>query len=58
LLTRKKKKKKRPVYDPGAQARRLARALLGRAPGERVIPSKKKKKSKHRKRELERESEG
>jgi len=51
------KKKKKPAYDPGTQARRLARALLGTAPGERVIPSKKKKQSKHRKRELEHESE-
>jgi hypothetical protein len=55
-LSRRKKKKK-PAYDTGAQVRRLARALLGTAPGERVIPSKKKNKAKHKKREQEREAE-
>jgi hypothetical protein len=50
---RKKKKKRRPAVDASTQARRLARAVLGPVPGERVVPSKRKKVSKHKKREME-----
>ncbi len=46
------KRKKKRRYDAGAQARRLARAVIGTLPCERVIPSKKKKPLKHKKREL------
>ena len=48
-----RRKKKKPAYDPGKQARRLARAVLGTPPAERVVPSKKRKPPKHRKRERE-----
>ena len=57
-MARKKKKKKRPAsYDPAGLARRLARAVLGAPPAERVVPSRKKKPAKHKKREFERELE-
>ena len=52
-MARKKKKK----LDPGKLARRMARAVLGAPPGERVLPPKKKKEGKHKKRELEKELE-
>jgi len=51
------KRKKKRRYDAGAQARRLARALIGTLPHERVIPSKKKKPPRHKKHELEEEFE-
>lgn len=52
---KRKKKKRKQEFDPATQARRLARALLGTAPGERVLPSRKKKEErKHKKRDLER----
>lgn len=51
-MGRRKKKKK---LDVAQLARRMARAVLGRPPAERVLPSKKEKQSKHKKRELERE---
>ncbi|MGH9805609.1 MAG: hypothetical protein ACRD4D_10615 [Candidatus Acidiferrales bacterium] len=54
---RKKKKKRPPQFDSAGQVRRLARAVLGAPPAERVLPSKKKEKSKHKKREFERELE-
>ncbi len=50
-MGRKKKKK----LDAGKLARRMARAVVGRPPSERVLPSKKKTEGKHKKRELERE---
>lgn len=50
---KRKKKKRRPTA--AQQARRMARALLGTPPGQRVIPSKKQKKPKHKNREFERE---
>ncbi|MFQ5816413.1 MAG: hypothetical protein ACE5H2_00460 [Terriglobia bacterium] len=50
-------RRKRTKYDPATQARRMARAVLGRPPAGRVIPSKKKKPPKHKRRELERELE-
>jgi len=53
-MSRQKKKRK---YDPGTQARRLARAIIGTPSYQRVILSKKKKPPKHKKRELERELE-
>ena len=53
-MSRRKKKRK---YDPGTQARRLARAVIGTPRPGRVIPSKKKKPPKHKKRELEKEYE-
>ncbi|MEE9234946.1 MAG: hypothetical protein V3U28_05880 [Candidatus Acidoferrales bacterium] len=52
-----RKKRKPRRYDPGGQARRLARALLGAPPPKRILPSKKKQKPKHKKREREREWE-
>ena len=52
-----RRKKKRPTYDAATQARRLARAVLGQVPAERVLASKKKKPPKHEKWELERELE-
>lgn len=55
-MGRRKRKKKRK-YDPTVRARRLARAVIGRPPSERVLPSKKRKRPKHKQRELERESE-
>lgn len=54
-VSRKKKKKK--AYDPATQARRMARALLGPPPAERVLSDKRRKPSKHKRRELEREME-
>ena len=50
-MGRKKKKKK---LDPAKLARRMARAVVGAPPGERVLPAKKQKESKHKKRDLER----
>jgi hypothetical protein len=52
-MARRKKKKK--GFDPAQLARRMARALLGRPPSERVVPSGRKKKPKHKKLELDRE---
>ncbi|MCI0403429.1 MAG: hypothetical protein L0212_07890 [Acidobacteria bacterium] len=52
-MARRKEKKK--AFDPAQLARRMARAVVGAPPGERVVPSKKKKEGKHKKRELERE---
>lgn len=53
-MGRRKKRKKKREYDPAEQARRLARALLGIPPSERIVPAKKhKKKPKHKKRERE-----
>ncbi len=52
-MGRKKKKK----LDPGKLARRMARAVVGRPPSERVLPSRKKETPKHKKRELERAAE-
>ncbi len=52
-MGRKKKKK----LDAGKLARRMARAVVGRPPSERVLPSKKKETPKHKKRELEKELE-
>ncbi len=56
-MGRGKKKKRKRKYDPAEQARRLARAVLGAPPSERIVPSKKQKKPKHKKREQEREWE-
>ena len=53
-----RRKRKKRVYDSAGQARRLARAVIGAPPPERVVPSKKKKLPKHKKRELEKASEG
>ncbi len=53
-----RRKRKKRVYDSAGQARRLARAVIGTPPPERVVPSKKKKPAKHKKRELEKASEG
>jgi len=50
-----RRRKKKPAVDSATQARRLARAVLGAPPGERVISSKKRKPAKHKKRERERE---
>jgi len=51
-----RRKGKKPSYDRARHVRRLARAVLGQPPAERVVPSKKKKKPlKHKKRDLERE---
>ncbi len=47
-------KRKKKKLDAGALARRMARAVLGRPPSERVVPPKKER-AKHKKRELERE---
>ncbi|MFB3154064.1 MAG: hypothetical protein ACE10I_06285 [Candidatus Acidiferrales bacterium] len=52
-----RRKRKKRVYDSAGQARRLARAVIGAPPPERVVPSKKKKPAKHKKRELEKASE-
>ncbi|MGH9787130.1 MAG: hypothetical protein ACRD4U_00325 [Candidatus Acidiferrales bacterium] len=52
-MARRKKKKK--AFDPAQLARRMARAVLGRPPSGRVLPSGKKKKPKHSKLELDRE---
>jgi hypothetical protein len=52
-MARRKKKKK--AFDPAQLARRMARAVVGRPPSERVVPSKKVKEGKHKKRDLERE---
>jgi hypothetical protein len=49
------RKKKKRAFDSATQARRLARAVLGRPPSERVVPSKKKENPKHKKRDFERE---
>jgi hypothetical protein len=54
-MARRKKTKK--AFDPAQLARRMARAVVGRPPSERVLPSKKKEAPKHKKRELEREFE-
>ncbi|HXE76159.1 MAG TPA: hypothetical protein VNN18_11080 [Candidatus Xenobia bacterium] len=48
-------KRKKKKLDAAALARRMARAVVGRPPSERVVPSKIKKEGKHKKRELERE---
>jgi hypothetical protein len=56
-MGRRKEKRQPRQIDPGKQARRLARALLGAPPAERVLPPKKTEKSKHKKRDLERELE-
>lgn len=53
LVSRRRRKK----YDSATHARRMARAVLGRPPSERILPSKKKKAPKHKRRELERELE-
>jgi hypothetical protein len=53
----KKKKKRTPRFNVAEHARRLARAVVGAPPAERVIPPKKTAKSKHKKREFERELE-
>ncbi len=53
-----RRKKKQPGYDRAGHVRRLARAVLGQPPAERVVPSKKKNPLKHKKRDLEREWEG
>jgi len=50
-------KRKKKKLDPGKLARRMARAVVGAPPGERVLPPKKRKPSKHKKRELERAAE-
>ena len=50
-----KKKQQRAEYSAAGQVRRLARALLGAPPAERILPSKKKQALKHKKHELERE---
>ncbi|MFQ5664220.1 MAG: hypothetical protein ACE5HL_10345 [Terriglobia bacterium] len=42
------------MYDLGEQVRRLARAVVGRPPPERILTPKRKKRSKHKKQELER----
>ncbi|MBI4467645.1 MAG: hypothetical protein HY656_09510 [Acidobacteria bacterium] len=55
MARRGKGKKKAAGYDPATQARRLARAVLGTPPPQRVLPPKKKKQPKHKQRELERE---
>jgi len=47
--------RKKKKLDAGTLARRMARAVVGAPPGERVVPAKKKKEGKHKKRELERE---
>ena len=52
-MGRKKKKK----LDVGKLARRMARAVVGRPPSERVLPPKKQEQHKHKKRELERAAE-
>jgi len=49
-----KKKKKKP-FDPARLARRMARAVLGRPPSGRVLPSKKRGTPKHKKLELDRD---
>ena len=56
-MGRRKEKRRPRQIDPGKQARRLARALLGSPPAERVLPAKKKERVKHKKRDLERELE-
>lgn len=48
------KRKKKKKLDAGALARRMARAVVGTPPGERVLPPKKKKQPKHKKLEWER----
>ncbi len=48
-----KRRQKKPAVDSATQTRRLARAVLGAPPGERVIPSKKRKPPKYKKRDLE-----
>ena len=50
-----RRKKKKKEFDPSRLARRMARAVVGRPPSERVLPSKKKEKPKHKKRELDKE---
>ena len=50
-----RRKKKPAGYDRAGHVRRLARAVLGQPPAERVVPSKKKKPLKHKKRDLERD---
>lgn len=52
-----RRKKKKPAFDAGGQARRLARAVLGTPPAERILPSKKRKPTKHEKRERDLELE-
>ena len=52
-MSRRKKKKKQ--FDPAQLARRMARAVLGRPPSARVLPSGKKKRPKHKKLELDRD---
>jgi hypothetical protein len=55
-VTRRKKNKKKK-YDPAAQVRRLARAVLGTPPAGRVLPNKKNRPAKHKRRELGQELE-
>ncbi len=57
LRVSRRKKKRPPKYDPTTQARRLARAVLGQVPPERVLPNKRKKKPKHKRRDVDRELE-
>ena len=54
-MARRKKKKK--AFDPAQLARRMARAVVGAPPGQRILPSKKSKQGKHKKLELEKELE-
>ena len=57
LPVSRRKKKRPPKYDPLAQARRLARAVVGQVPPERVLLNKRKKKPKHKRRDVDRELE-
>ena len=41
--------KKRPKFNAGQAARRVAREIIGQPPVERVIPDKRRKPQKHKK---------
>lgn len=49
------RKRKKPKFEKGTEARRIAREHVGAPPAEKIIPDRRKKPPKHKKALLEEE---